>query len=226
MKLEKFFDELSAKVTSNRWLQIFTCFTRILLAIGFIPPSLKKILNQPFTIIPDSHPVGHYFNALYQTGFYYQFIGWMQFVAALLLLYPRTAHFGAIMFLPIIANIAVLTSSVGFVGTNYITTMMFLASLYLVCWDYERIKPIFFSPRKAKSDFPKLEFLWLPLLGAIGGFAVAMVFVLVGIANLHKHAVSAILGLTIGGFIFGLICTFHHKFMIIGQLNKTSEQIQ
>lgn len=226
MKLEKFIDELSAKVTSNRWLQIFTAFIRILLAIGFIPPSLKKILNQPFTILPDSHPVGHYFNALYQTGFYYQFIGWAQLIAALLLLYPRTAHLGALIFLPIIANIAVLTSSVGFAGTNYITAMMFLASLYLVCWDYERIKPIFFSPRKVKSDFPKLEFLWLPLLCAGGGLAVAMLFVTVGVGNLHKHAVPTILGLSFGGFIFGLICTIHHKFMVVGRLAKTSESIQ
>lgn len=226
MKLERFFDQLSAKVTSNRWLQIFTAFTRILLAVGFIPPSLKKILNQPFTMLPDSHPVGHYFNALYQTGFYYQFIGWAQLIAALLLLYPRTAHLGALLFLPIIANIAVLTSSVGFVGTNYITAMMLLASLYLVCWDYERFKPIFFAPQKAKSDFPRLEFVWLPFLGAFGGFAVSMLFIADGLANLHKHIFATIFALTLGGFVFGLICTIHHKFMTTGHLNKTSEPIQ
>lgn len=226
MKLERFLDQLSAKVTGNRGLQIFTCFTRILLAIGFIPPSLKKILNEPFTVLPDSHPVGHYFNALYQTGAYYQFIGWAQLIAALLLLFPRTAHLGALLFLPIIANIAVLTSSVGFVGTNYITAMMFMASVYLVCWDYERLKPILFSPRKAKSDFPKFEFVWLPGLCAGGGFAVALLFVAVGVGNLHKHIVPTFLVLTLGGFVFGLICTFHHKFMRNERLTETSEPVQ
>ncbi|MBK7705178.1 MAG: hypothetical protein IPJ30_05210 [Acidobacteria bacterium] len=121
--------------------------TRILLFAGFTPPSITKILNQPFTVLPDSHPVGHYFNALYQTGFYYQFIGWAQLTAAILLLFPRTAHLGALMFLPIIANIAVLTISVGFKGTWLITPLMTLAATYLVAWDYDRLKPILFGTR-------------------------------------------------------------------------------
>jgi uncharacterized membrane protein YphA (DoxX/SURF4 family) len=100
----------------KRLASAFHGFYAIILAVGFIPPSLKKILNQPFTLMPDSNPVGHYFNALYATGFYYQFIGWAQLVAAILLLFPRTAHLGALVFLPIILNIAVLTNSVGFVG--------------------------------------------------------------------------------------------------------------
>lgn len=223
MKLEELIDNLSTKVTSNRWLQIFTAFTRVLLAVGFIPPSLKKILNQPFTILPDSHPVGHYFNALYQTGFYYQFIGWAQLIAAILLLFPRTAHLGALLFLPIIANIAVLTSSVGFVGTNYITASMLLATIYLVCWDYERIKPIFFSQGKIKSDFPKLEFLWLPALFTAGGAALAIFFVTFGIGNLHKHSISVIIFLALGGLVFGLLCTFHHKFMTIKRFEGKNE---
>src|SRR5215212_2108810 len=150
MNLEKTLDNIHASVTANKWLQIFTAFARVLLAIGFIPPSIKKILGQPFTVLPDSNPVGHYFNALYETGFYYEFLGWGQLVAAILLLLPRTAHLGALVFLPIIANIAVLTSSVGFAGTNYITALMLVAATYLVAWDYDRLKPILFSKRQEK----------------------------------------------------------------------------
>lgn len=84
MDLEKVFDNLHSRTIRNLWLQRFTIFTRIILAVGFIPPSLKKIFSQPFTVLPDSNPVGHYFNALYPTGFYYQFIGWAQLVAAIL----------------------------------------------------------------------------------------------------------------------------------------------
>jgi hypothetical protein len=75
MKLENILDGIHVSITRRWWLQLFTVFTRILLAVGFIPPSIKKILHQPFTILPDSNPVGHYFNALYQTGFYYEFLG-------------------------------------------------------------------------------------------------------------------------------------------------------
>lgn len=76
MSLERTFDSIHSYVIQNKFFQILTVFTRLILAVGFIPPSIIKILNIPFTVLPDSHPVGHYFNALYQTGFYYQFIGW------------------------------------------------------------------------------------------------------------------------------------------------------
>src|SRR6187200_2416874 len=128
MKLENILDGIHVSITRRRWTQLFTVFTRLILACGFIPPSIKKILHQPFTMLPDSNPVGHYFNALYDTGFYYEFIGWAQLIAALLLLFPRTAHIGALMFLPIIANIAVLTTSVGFAGTWLLTILMTLAA--------------------------------------------------------------------------------------------------
>src|SRR3982750_3823433 len=142
MQIENILDGIHVSVTRRRSLQLFTVFTRILLAVAFTPPSIIKILHRPFTVLPDSNPVGHYFNALYDTGFYYEFIGWSQIVAATLLLIPRTAHIGALMFLPIIANIAVLTCSVGFKGTWLVTILMCLAATYLVAWEYDRLKPI------------------------------------------------------------------------------------
>lgn len=130
MKLEHTLDGIHSEVTRRWWMQIFAAFTRVLLAVGFIPPSYKKIIHEPFTSLPDSNPVGHYFNALLQTGFYYEFIGWGQMIAAILLLIPRTSHLGALLFLPIIVNIAVLTSSVGFAGTWLLTIFMALAQRF------------------------------------------------------------------------------------------------
>jgi hypothetical protein len=220
MTLEKTLDGIHASVTANKWLQIFTAFTRVLLAIGFIPPSIKKIMGQPFTVLPDSTPVGHYFNALYQTGFYYEFLGWGQLVAALLLLLPRTAHLGALLFLPIIANIAVLTSSVGFAGTNYITALMLVAATYLVAWDYDRLKLILFAKRREKSHFFKLEFLWLPLLSALGGFALVSFFAFFHVGNLHQRFLPVALLVSVAGLVFGFICAAHHRFMKTGELQK------
>jgi len=130
---------------------MFTAFTRVLMALTFIQPSYKKIMHQPFTALPDSNPVGHYFIALMGTGFYYEFIGWGQMIAAILLLIPRYSHIGALIFLPIIANIAVLTSSVGFVGTWVITILMSLAGTYLVAWEYDRLKPMIFYNREDRT---------------------------------------------------------------------------
>jgi hypothetical protein len=222
MKLEATLDNLHAKVTSNKFLQIFTAFTRILLFIGFTPPSIKKILHQPFTVLPDSNPVGHYFNALLGTGFYYEFIGWAQLIAAVLLLFPRTAHIGALMFFPIILNIAVLTNAVGFVGTWLLTILMTLAATYLVAWDYDRLKPILFGKRDGKSGFMKHEFVWLPLVFAVGGAAVGVIWWLIRLGNFSNYLkVGAFL--TVGGLIFGFFVTLHHRFMKAGALENSGE---
>ena len=62
-----------------------------------------------------------------------------QLTAALLLLIPRTTLLGAILYFPIIFNICVLAYATRFEGTR-ITTLMLLASLYLLCWDFARLK--------------------------------------------------------------------------------------
>jgi hypothetical protein len=224
MKLEHILDAIHVSVTRRRPLQLFTAFTRILLAVGFIPPSIPKILHKPFTVLPDSNPVGHYFNALYQTGFYYEFIGWSQLIASLLLLFPRTAHIGALMFLPIIINVAVLTSSVGFVGTWLITLLMALAATWLVAWEYDRLKPIIFHDRDERTNGSFWQFLTIPLLFAAGGIAMATLWKLIGLGNFPDYFRVGVF-LTILGFVFGLFVALHYRFMPVGNLKKQSESI-
>lgn len=217
VKLEQILDSVHASVTHRWYFQLFTAFTRILLAIGFIPPSYTKIMNIPFTVLPDSHPVGHYFNALYQTGFYYQFLGWGQMIAAILLLFPRTAHLGALLFFPIILNIAVLTTSVGFKGTWLITILMTFAALWLVSWDYDRLKPILFGKRGQGTIRIPLQMIALPLFFALGGFAAAYFFYFTGIgAFQHPLSLGGILAAV--GLIFGLGVAVHLRFMKVGTL--------
>ncbi len=224
MNLEKTLDNLHEKVTQKRVFQLFTVFTRILLAIGFIPPSIPKILYKPFTVLPDSHPVGHYFNALYQTGFYYQFSGWGQIIAAVLLLIPRTSHLGALMFFPIIINIAVLTASVGFKGTWLITLLMALAATYLVAWDYDRLKPILFQTREEKTRPLPLQFVTIPLFFAVGGAIVAVIWAYIGLGSFQNYFTLA--GILSGiGLFFGIIFGIHYRFMRVGKLEKSREII-
>ena len=220
MRLEEALDRAHATVTGNRVMQVFTAFTRVLLAIGFIPPSIPKILHQPFTSLPETNPVGDFFGALYRTGFYYEFIGWGQLLAAVLLLFPRTAHLGALLFLPIIANIAVLTFSVGFAGTVYITALMLVAVLYLVAWEYDRLKPIVFADRESRMATSNRLFLRLPLLFASGGAVVASFFITFGVANLNRRPVPVLIGLTAAGLAFGLVCALHHRFMRVGPVKE------
>ncbi|MGC4100983.1 hypothetical protein [Ferruginibacter sp.] len=124
---------------ANNWFRWFTVFCRIALAVGFVPSGIVKIMGERFTGLPASHPLGHYFDALFQTGYYYTFIGVAQLLIALLLIIPRTALLGAILYLPVILNICVLAYATRFEGTR-ITTLMLLANLYLLWWDYDRLK--------------------------------------------------------------------------------------
>jgi uncharacterized membrane protein YphA (DoxX/SURF4 family) len=125
----------------NKWFRYFTIFCRVVLALGFIPSGIVKIMGERFTALSVNHPLGHYLEALHLTGYYYPFIGVLQVMAALLLLIPRTALLGALIYFPIILNICILAYAVRFEGTR-ITTLMVLANLYLLCWDFDRLKYI------------------------------------------------------------------------------------
>lgn len=141
--MELMLDRLHAKAVRSVVLQRFADFTRVLLAVGFFAPGLHKLLGIPFTTIGVDNPIGAFFHALHQTGFYYRFIGASQVLAAVLVLFRRTSTLGALMFFPITLNIFVVTVSVDFgIGTPIVTGLMLLASLYLVCWDYDKLKPL------------------------------------------------------------------------------------
>ena len=59
-------NQLHARVKKNRWLKIFTFFTRILLALAFLPSGLTKVLGNRFTVLGIDDPVGFFFEALYR----------------------------------------------------------------------------------------------------------------------------------------------------------------
>ena len=125
-------------------------------------------MGERFTALPSNHPLGHYLDALHLIGYYYTFIGVGQLIAALLLLIPRTALLGAIFYFPIILNICVLTYAVRFEGTR-IATLMLLANLFLLVWDYDRLKHVLpFRPPDEDhhvldkaSKFPVLFFVFV-----------------------------------------------------------------
>lgn len=143
MRVTSTLDLLHAKVVQNIILQKLTDFTRVILSVGFFAPGLHKLMGIPFTTLPLDNPIGALFNALYQTGFYYRFLGSAQVLAAIFVLFRRTATLGALLFFGITLNVFIITISIPFgTGTPVVTGLMFLASLYLVCWDYDKLKPL------------------------------------------------------------------------------------
>ena len=139
MKLDRPFLRVRGSALAYR----FTLFVRVLLAAGFVPTGMVKLLGERFTSMPVTTPVGAFFEAMYQTGMYWRFLGLSQVVAGLLLLWPRTAHLGAALFLPIMVNIFVVTVALGFRGTPVVTGFMLLAVLWLCAWDGHRFRSIF-----------------------------------------------------------------------------------
>ncbi|HSB10909.1 MAG TPA: hypothetical protein VLM38_15590 [Blastocatellia bacterium] len=135
-------DHPLSELKNRRWLRAFTVMTRILLAIGFTPSGLTRLLGNRFTLLSPETPVGYFFEALYRSGFYWNFIGACQLLAASLLLIPRTATIGPLVYFPLILNIFVITVSLHFTGTPFITGLMLLACIYLLCWDADKLKAL------------------------------------------------------------------------------------
>jgi len=145
--MKAFLDRLHGRARSNPALQRLAIITRILLALAFLPTSTVKILGRPFTSMGVDSPIGAFFDAMYRTGAYWRFLGGAQLLAGLLLLIPQTTTLGAVVTFPIVLNIFVITVSLHFHGTPVITGLMLLASLFLLCWDYDRLKPVLWGTR-------------------------------------------------------------------------------
>ena len=163
-------------------VQLLTIFLRYLVSSAFIFASIPKILGKRFTQISVDDPVGFYFEAMYQTGFYWNFLGWGQVIAALLVMTQRFAAVGAFLFYPIIINIWLVTWSIGFKGTPVVTFMMFLANTYLLLWEYRRWVPLF--QRESALSIPPSNFddtyMRKPIWVTLGVFLTLCIFCMAG----------------------------------------------
>lgn len=146
--------EIYYEAKQDKSIKGFAIFCRMALAASFLPAGIVKIMGERFAEgLPHNNPLGHYFDALLLTGYYYTFIGISQVIIAILLLIPRTSLLGALIYFPIIINICVLTYATRFDGTR-LNTMALLACLFLLVWDYDRIKHIL--PFKQRKTHPPL----------------------------------------------------------------------
>lgn len=174
-------EEIYYEAKSDRWFQGFALFCRIALAASFFPSGIVKIMGQRFAEgLPPNNPLGHYFDALYLTGYYYTFIGIAQIIIAIIILFPRTSFLGVLMYFPMIVNICVLTYATRFAGTR-VNTMLLFACLFLLIWNYDRLKYLF--PNKHPEIEPPV--LKKPLgirlrIIFFGGSIAILTFIIVG----------------------------------------------
>lgn len=147
------FEQFYITIKKNRWYWYFSIFCRMSLAFAFIVAGMVKISGERFASgLSTKHPMGAYLEALYHTGFYYTFIGIAQVVAAIFLIIPRTITLGALLYLPIIINIWVLSFALRFEGSFLTSPLMVLANLFILVWNYDKLKYILPFKKKSTSE--------------------------------------------------------------------------
>jgi uncharacterized membrane protein YphA (DoxX/SURF4 family) len=122
----------------RRSAQLAIIVLRMLLGFAFLPAGIKKVLRQPFTDATNHGPFHDFLHAFYATGFFYQFVGVVQLLAALLLLSQRFAFAGALIALPVVTAITVFTWSTAVPFTASVATLMTLGMLGVLLWEIER----------------------------------------------------------------------------------------
>jgi uncharacterized membrane protein YphA (DoxX/SURF4 family) len=196
---------------ANPWLVRFTAVTRLSIALGFIPSGLKKVLGERFTSLPVSDPIGFFFESFYRNQLWYRSVGMLQVVAAVLLIFPRTAHIGALVFVPIIVNIWLITVGAHFSGTWVLTSLMLLANLWLLAWEYDRLEVLLRvrSAREPHGREPTLAWAAALAILAVAGYTVlfainaGLVRTSIGAAG---FAIAAALGAA-----FGVVAAWHAR---------------
>lgn len=145
---------------TDYWLQLLVVFTRMALGGGFVFASIIKIKGNRFTTVSqEDAPFGtamHFFETMYQTGIYWQFLGWCQLLAGFLLMTQRYSKLGTVINFPIILNVFVITISMDFNFTPMITGMMLLANTFLLIWHWNELK-ILLNLTLQKEVYNKLE---------------------------------------------------------------------
>ncbi|RDH10674.1 DoxX family membrane protein [Tsukamurella pulmonis] len=133
-------DRLFLAVTGALPLRLVVWPVRVLLAAAFVPSGAKKVLGQPFTQLPSSDPVGGFFAHLEAMPSVYWLVGISQLVAAVLLLVPWLTIVGALIYLPVSIGIVVVTWTLPFENTRFITAGMLVGVVFLLCWEWPRLR--------------------------------------------------------------------------------------
>ncbi len=131
---------LITRLRARRWANVCVVILRILIGFAFVPAALKKVLGQPFTDPTNTGPFHDFLHGFYATGHFYTFVGVMQLIAAVLLCTQRFATVGALVALPILSAIGVFCWSTGVVFTSIIVTLMWLGTIGLLAWDWQKLR--------------------------------------------------------------------------------------
>ena len=136
------FLELMERQKKIRIFVIFYWVLKISLGIGFVLSGLRKLPGVKFTSLSIENPVGLFFEGMYASGFYWNFIGYYQILVGLFLMTKWFQRLTPILLLPVSFNIFLVSIALQMRGTPVITACMLLGNLYLILWNYQSYRPI------------------------------------------------------------------------------------
>lgn len=113
------------------------------MGLTFIISGIRKLPGIEFTSLPNENPVGAYFNAMYETGFYWNFIGYFQISIGFLIFLNRFVVISSLFMMPVTINIFLLSIVLQMKGTPIITSAMLLGNIFLLIWHFKNYKTLF-----------------------------------------------------------------------------------
>lgn len=139
--MEELINKIFLAIRKSKILFRFTLGLRLLLGIAFIPTGFIKVLGRRFTTgISQENLIGQFFEILYQSHYYWKFLGIAQILAAILILWNRTLSLGAIVFFSISLNILLITISFDFGMTILVAIGLNLAAVWLMLWTWNKLR--------------------------------------------------------------------------------------
>ncbi|UJF28873.1 DoxX family protein [Kaistella sp. 97-N-M2] len=178
----------------NNWIIIHL---RYLVGLAFLPSGMTKLIGHRFTNISTESPIGYFFEALYQSGFYWNFLGLAQITAGVLLLTQRYALLGTLLFAAILTNVWLITLSLSFKGTWIITSLMMIAVILLLIWDHQKLLPIVSRKKNITIEsFPEPGKIWVT-----AGIIYSVLFLILSVLNPLMGETSRVVTLILVGLI-------------------------
>ncbi|PQJ79862.1 hypothetical protein [Polaribacter porphyrae] len=109
-------------IKKQKIFKMLYIFTKLIMGFAFIISGIRKLPEVQFTILSSTdNPVGAYFYAMEQTGFYWNFIGYFQILIGILIWFNRTTVASAVLMMPVTINIFLISIALNMRGTPVIT---------------------------------------------------------------------------------------------------------
>jgi len=136
--------------------QLYIALIRYALGLCMLPYALSKIFRIQFALtgfdwtlmqnlesIPSKHIAWIF---LGYSGWFQVFLGFMELIPALLLLFKRTSLLGAIAMFPITLNVMLINYALNlWDGTKLISVILLSLNLLLLLVEWPKLKPLFFK---------------------------------------------------------------------------------